>query len=164
MNIDRILDTLNRCKVDYVLIGGVNFLLHHKPVLTYDIDIWVADTAPNLAALNSALRELGAAWGPTEEQWAPVPADPSWLHRQECFCLTTEHGALDVFREVRGLTGRYDECRAAARTGTTPTGAAYRGLSDRHMLESQEALDESQRDLDRMETLRRAIAKLEEPR
>jgi hypothetical protein len=32
------------------------------------------------------------------------------------------------------------------------------------MLESQEALDESQRDLDRMETLRRAIAKLEEPR
>jgi hypothetical protein len=38
MNIDHILQTFNTCEVDYLLIGGMNFLLRHEPVLTYDID------------------------------------------------------------------------------------------------------------------------------
>ena len=34
MNIDRILTELNHHGVRYLLIGGVNFMLRHKPVLT----------------------------------------------------------------------------------------------------------------------------------
>lgn len=38
MNVDHILATFNAHRVDYILIGGVNFLLRHEPVTTYDIE------------------------------------------------------------------------------------------------------------------------------
>ena len=41
MNVDRILETLNRQDVRYILIGRMNFLLRHTPVLTFDVDVWV---------------------------------------------------------------------------------------------------------------------------
>jgi len=47
MNIDHILRTFNACAVEYLLIGGMNFLLRHEPVLTYDIDFWIRDTVVN---------------------------------------------------------------------------------------------------------------------
>jgi hypothetical protein len=37
MNVDEILRTLNQEHVDYLLIGGMNFLLRHLPELTYDV-------------------------------------------------------------------------------------------------------------------------------
>src|SRR4051794_38002434 len=110
MNVDEILNQLNSQQVDYLLIGGMNFLLRHLPELTFDVDVWVRDSQPNLERLNTALRLLGAGWGPTEERWATVPEDWSWLRKQTVFCLTTNHGALDVFRQVHGLEDRYDEC------------------------------------------------------
>ena len=39
MNVDHILETLNGHQVVYLLIGGMNFLLRHTPVLTYDVDV-----------------------------------------------------------------------------------------------------------------------------
>ena len=94
MNVDAILRALNDEQVDYLLIGGVNFLLRHEPELTFDVDVWVADSDENLKRLNRALRALGAAWGPTETTWAPVPEDSAWLRRQMVFCLTTLRAAL----------------------------------------------------------------------
>ncbi len=55
MDIDGILDRLHAEQVDYILIGGVNFLLRHEPELTFDVDIWVKDRDANLARLNRAL-------------------------------------------------------------------------------------------------------------
>ena len=43
MNIDRVLQALAKNEVDYLLIGGMNFLLRHAPEITYDIDVWIAD-------------------------------------------------------------------------------------------------------------------------
>jgi hypothetical protein len=157
MDIDHILEVLHAEQVEYLLIGGVNFLLRHEPEMTFDVDIWVNDHDENLARLNRALRRLGAEWGPTEQQWAPVPEDPQWLRRQPLFCLTTRCGALDVFREVKGLEGEYDRARAAAVETRTSTGIPYAGLSDRDMLRCQEALPLAERKPRRMEALRRAI-------
>src|SRR6476661_6609192 len=112
MNVDEILLTLNAEQVDYVLIGGMNFLIRHLPELTFDVDIWVQDVSENLARLNRCLRGLGAEWGPTENQWAAVPDDWHWLEIQSDFCLTTREGALDVFRDVVGLEGAYPEAKA----------------------------------------------------
>ena len=39
MNVDEILGSLNTEQVDYILIGGMNFLLRHIPELTFDVDI-----------------------------------------------------------------------------------------------------------------------------
>jgi len=162
MNVDEILSALNAAEVDYLLIGGMNFLLRHAPELTFDVDVWVRDDAANLQVLNRALRCLGAEWGPTEQSWASVPDDWQWLRRQDCFCLTTQHGALDVFRDVRGLEGRFAECKAAALPSKTATGVAYLALSDEHMLTSQEALPPPERKLHRIELLRAAIRRKHE--
>lgn len=157
MDVDLLLSTLNRHGVDYLLIGGVNFLLRHEPVLTFDTDIWIEDSAENRTRLARALADLGAAWGPTEKEWKPVSDNPGWMEAQAVFCLTTRHGALDLFRSVKGLEGRYQECKRAAIPAQTATGVFYLGLSDRHMLECQLALDEKERKLDRMRTLRASL-------
>ena len=157
MNVDEILRALNEEQVDYLLIGGMNFLLRHSPELTFDVDVWVRDDADNLERVSRALQRLGAEWGATHNEWQKVPSDWHWLQRQGCFCVTTRHGALDVFRDVGGLEGRYAECRAAAIQSTTQQGNPYLALADEHMLACQEALPETQRKTKRMEVLRHAI-------
>lgn len=157
MNIDRILDTFHHHRVAYLLIGGVNFLLRHRPVLTYDVDLWVEDTDDNLGKTESALAVLDAAWGPTEATWQPVRQQPTgWLRRQELFCLSSPHGAIDIFREVRGLPD-WTACRQRAITGSTGTGIPYWGLSDADMLASQLALDEADRNPERVYVLQEAL-------
>jgi hypothetical protein len=159
MNVDVILSALNSEQVDYILVGGMNFLIRHLPELTFDVDIWVRDSDSNLERLNRALRQLGAQWGPTEQEWAAVPEDWRWLQRQMVFCLTTDHGALDVFRELRGLENQYETCRTAASLIHTASGIPFMSLSDEHMLACQEALPVEERHLKRMEVLREAIRK-----
>ncbi len=157
MNVDEILRTLSREQVDYLLIGGMNFLLRHLPELTWDVDIWVKDDAENLARLNRALEQLGAEWGRTETEWRPVAADWRWLQTQEIFCLTTAQGALDIFREVRGLEGRYGDCKGRGIRSHTATGIPFTGLSDEDMLACQVALPIEERKERRIQTLREAI-------
>lgn len=158
MNADRILAAFHDQRVDYLLIGGMNFLLRHQPVLTFDVDFWVRDTPANLAKVNLALRELGACWGSTEETWKAVPADPSWLTRQIVFCLTTAHGAVDIFRAVEGLTD-FEGSLTRSSSLLTEAGTPYRSLSDEDMLACQMALAEGERRLDRVAYLRKLLAK-----
>ncbi len=140
MNVDAILTALKDEKVDYLLIGGMNFLLRHSPELTFDVDVWVRDQEENLSRLNWALQRLGSEWGRTEAEWKAVPADWRWLQTQGVFCLTTREGALDVFRDVRGLEGRYQECRDRSVPSKTASGIPFMALSDEDMLACQEAL------------------------
>jgi hypothetical protein len=163
MNVDEILRALNEERVDYLLIGGMNFLLRHLPELTFDVDIWVRDDAENLNRLTRALRRLGAQWGRTEAAWAPVPEDWRWLETQAVFCLTTQHGALDVFRDVLGLEGRYPECKTRSVPAQTANGIPFHPLCDEDMLASQEALPPGQQKVGRMETLRAAIRRANRP-
>jgi hypothetical protein len=157
MNVDRVLQEFNAANANYILIGGMNFLLRHLPELTFDVDLWVEDSAENLERVNTALRNLGAEWGATETAWAPVPENGEWLRRQSLFCLTTAHGAVDVFREVRGLEGCFDECRAAAVMGRTATGIPFVGLSDSHMLHCQLVLEENDRKPNRVAVLKKVL-------
>jgi hypothetical protein len=157
MNVDEMLRGLNAKEVNYLLIGGMNFMVRHLPELTFDVDIWVHDKPRNLERLNAALRQLGAAWGPDKASWRPVTDEWRWLESQGVFCLTTDHGALDVFRDVVGLEGRYDECQRAASSERTAAGIPFLSLSDEHRLACQEALPPASRNHKRMEVLRRAI-------
>jgi hypothetical protein len=163
MNVDEILRALNDRQVDYLLIGGMNFLLRHLPELTFDVDVWVADHGENLGRLNRALRDLGAEWGRTEAAWAPVPEDWQWLETQPVFCLTTQHGALDVFRDVLGLEGRYPECKARSVLAQTANAVPFPALGDEDMLACQEALPPGERKARRMAILRDAIRQAKEP-
>ena len=161
MNIDLILSELNAAKVDYLLIGGVNFLLRHQGPLTQDVDIWVHDTDENLIRLMAALRRLNAEWGSTDANWGPVVENISWLKSQPVFCMLTSAGSLDVFRDVRGLEGRYEECKQRGISGRTANGVDYIALSDEDMLQTQLALDPREQKLDRISVLKRALEGLE---
>jgi hypothetical protein len=157
MNVDHILATLNRHEVRYLLAGGMNFLLRHEPVLTYDVDLWIEGSAGNLRACEAALSALEAEWGRTEDDWQPVSKrKPGWLGKQEVYCLTSPHGAIDIFLHLKGLAD-WNHSAGRAVSGKTAAGVAYRGLCDEDMLESEEALDEGAQRPDRIRVLREAV-------
>ena len=157
MNVDRVFQTLNRHEVAYLVIGGMNFLLRHAPLLTYDIDVWIDDAPENLDRCEKALAELQAEWGPTEQDWGPVAErSPGWLRGQTVFCLNSPFGAIDVFRSVPGV-GSWAASRARGVGGQTAAGVAFWGLSDEDMLKCQTALPESERDPERMRILTEAL-------
>ena len=161
MNIDRVLETLNAHRVSCLLIGGVNFMLRHAPVLTYDVDVWIEDSAENRQRCEAALAELQAEWGASDEDWGPVAEkQPGWLARQGVFCLTSPHGPVDVFRSVAGLES-WAASRAAAVPGRTATGVDYLGLSDEDMLRCQRALPESQQNRQRIALIEKALGAAE---
>ena len=158
-NIDHVLTTLNRHRVDYLLIGGLNFLLRHTPVLTYDIDVWIEDTADNRRRCEAALVELQAEWGLSDDDWGPVATKRAgWLDSRSVFCFTSPHGAIDVFRSVAGLSS-WTTCRGRAVEGKTTSGTAFLGLSDADMLACQLALPEGQRNEARVRYLQDALRK-----
>ncbi len=157
MDIDRILEALNRHGVAYLLIGGVNFLLLHAPITTFDLDLWVENVPENLARCQKALAELEAGWGPSESQWRPVAElGPGWLGSQGVFCLTSPHGSIDVFRSVHGLPD-WTTCRARAAAGQTAGGAPYLGLADEDMLQCQLALPPGEQKPDRIRILKQSL-------
>jgi len=157
MDVDRILSTFNRHGVEYLLIGGMNFLLRHGATLTFDVDLWIHDTEENRRRCEQALAELEAQWGPDDESWGPVARlSAGWLSRQPVYCLTSPSGAIDIFRRVLGLPD-WDRCYERAPLEKTAGGVAYRGLSDLDMLLSQEALPEGERKSDRIAQLRRIL-------
>lgn len=156
VNVDSILAAFNETGAEFILIGGMNFLLNHKPILTFDVDLWVDDNRVNLTRVNLALRTLQAEWGITAETFSLVPSDPEWLERQMVFCLYTPAGDLDIFRAVRGLDS-YAECRERAAVRVTPAGTPYRSLSDIDMLACQLALEEEEQKLDRIRILRKVL-------
>jgi hypothetical protein len=157
MNVDRVLDTMNRHQVAYLLIGGVNFLLRHSPILTFDIDFWIEDTTENRRRCEAALAELDAQWGATDDDWGPVATRTAgWLERQALFCLTSPHGAIDIFRRVAGLDDWRSSYQNAVREQTSG-GISYRGISDADMLRCQYALEEGERKRDRIAILEKVV-------
>ena len=158
-NTDYILATLNRNRVDYLLIGGVNFLLRHAPVLTYDVDVWIEDVPGNCCRCEAALVELQAEWGMSDDDWGPVATKrPGWLERRSVYCLTSPHGAIDIFRSVAGMDS-WPTCRRRAEAGVPASGTAFWGLSDADMLACQLALPEGQRNEARVRYLQDVMRK-----
>jgi hypothetical protein len=150
---------LQHHQVAFLLIGGMNFLLRHQPILTFDIDFWIDDDVENRRRCERALADLGAEWGETDANWGKVSQRaPGWLDRQAVYCLTTPFGAVDIFRAVAGL-GSWTESRTKAVVSKTDGGVEYAGICDEDMLKCQYALRESERKLDRIRVLEAALGR-----
>lgn len=158
LNVDAILTAMNDWRVNYLLIGGVNFMLNHEPVLTSDVDLWVEEAGENLARLQQALLVIGAEWGQESALRKPIPLKPDWLQGQEHFFLTSRHGALNVYRVVKGLENKYEEAKWRASLKRTSSGVAYRSLSDQDMLTCQLALPLAQQKPARIARLQAVLA------
>ena len=150
MNVDQILSAFNETQVEYILIGGMNFLLRHAPILTFDVDLWIDDTPENRARCEAALARLHAEWGERASDWKRTGEfAPGWLERQTVYCLNSPHGAIDIFRTVTGL-GDWHASAAKSVSEKTQNGTIYHGLSDADMLACQLALEPGQRKMERV--------------
>jgi hypothetical protein len=157
MNVDRVLQTMNKFQVNYLLIGGMNFMLRHKPLLTYDIDLWIEDTPENRYRCEQALAALNAEWGETLDAWGPVSKlPPGWLARQSIFALTSPTAAIDIMRAVEGMADWQASWQKSV-LEQTKVGTPYHGLSDADMLQCQMALAENERKSERVEILRNLL-------
>jgi len=162
MEFEHIVATMNCCGCEFLLIGGFNFSLRHRPYTTLDVDFWIKDTKENRDCCELALVALDAEWGATEDEWGHVKRIPAgWLAAQHVFSLLTPHGPVDIFRSVAGL-GTWEESAARAYDGNCKDGTAYRGLSDEDMLRSQLALSEGERKFDRIRVLENALRQSEQ--
>lgn len=159
MDVEHILHTLNQHGVEFILIGGMNFLFNHSGPVTYDVDIFVNDTAANRIDLNFALKDLRCEWGETEAKWRAISDDPKWLETQNVYCLTSAFGPVDVFRGVKGLEDGFKACQERAELRSMPNGEFYYSLSDEDMLKCQEALELASRRHSRVESLKEIIAR-----
>jgi hypothetical protein len=153
MNVDKILQTMNQFGVAYLLIGGMNFMLRHEPILTFDVDLWIEDSDANHTRCEQALAALDAEWGESDATWELVAKKPAgWLTRQAVFSLHSPAGAIDIFRHVHGL-GDWQSSSQRAVAESTASGTTYRGLSDSDMLQCQLSLDASLQKTSRIQKL-----------
>ena len=152
MNIDAVLNVMNGQKVAYLLIGGMNFNLRHKPIPTYDLDFWIDDTKENRLRCEKALAELNAEWGKSQEEWGPVASlEPGRLKEQE-ICVTSSYCPVNIYLTRKGVDS-WDGANTRAYEGITEGGVTYQGMSDEDTLKDQYALDEKDRRIERISLL-----------
>jgi hypothetical protein len=106
---ERLLKTLRRHRVKFVLIGALAARMHGFPRLTADADITPSDDKANLDRLAAALKDLGA-----KVYTESVPAGLSFdcsaaaLGRAKMWNLVTKAGRLDIAFTPAGTDGYQD--------------------------------------------------------
>ncbi|HEX6097590.1 MAG TPA: hypothetical protein VF432_14780 [Thermoanaerobaculia bacterium] len=108
----RLLESLHRNEVSFVIVGGIAATLHGSARVTFDLDITYERTPENMARLVAALAPFqpylrGAPPG------LPFHLDVETLKRGLNFTLTTSDGPLDLLGEVSGI-GTYGVARRHA--------------------------------------------------
>lgn len=111
---ERLLETLSRHKVSFVLIGALAARLHGFPRLTADADITPAEDKPNLDRLARALNELNAkVYTESVPEGLPFDCSSAILRRARMWNLVTSAGRLDIAFRPSGVEG-YDDLKKDA--------------------------------------------------
>jgi hypothetical protein len=108
---EALLGTLDRNKVDYIVIGGAAALAHGSARFTQDLDIVYSRSPENLGRLVTALRDFqpylrGVPPG------LPFVWDRETLVRGLNFTLETSLGPIDLLGEIPG-GGTYNDLAGA---------------------------------------------------
>jgi hypothetical protein len=103
----RVLQTLDRRRVGFVVIGGLGARLLGSPVITNDTDICYERTAENLERLAKALKDLGASLRGVDGE-VPFILDAKTLAAGDHFTFTTRAGSVDCLGTPAGVSG-FDE-------------------------------------------------------
>lgn len=118
---DRILNVLDRRRVDYVVVGGVAARVHGAGRATADIDCVPATDEENLQRLAGALADLGArlrvgGMSDEEARQLPIRLDAATLAAFGSSTWTTDAGPLDLLVELRDPAGgRHSYAELASR-------------------------------------------------
>lgn len=153
LDIERMIEALDRHGVRYVLVGGVAGQLYGATRPTYDLDVVAQRERSNLDRAAAALRELGAflrvgGLSDAEARELPFILDGTSLESMEVSTWRTDAGDIDILANLRNTAGErlgFDELDNAARevsVGRTVVWLA--GLA--HIIEAKRFAD---RDKDR---------------
>jgi hypothetical protein len=110
-DIATIVTTLDRHRVDYLLVGGVAANSYGATRTTYDFDCLASRQPDNLARLAGAMRDLNArlrVGGLTDDEANQLPTrlDPETLARMELSTWRTNAGDFDVLSDMPDRNGR----------------------------------------------------------
>jgi hypothetical protein len=140
---ERIIQTLGRHDVSYVLIGALAARLHGFPRLTADADITPARDAHNLEKLAAALRELDArVYTESVPEGLPFDCSAEALTRAELWNLVTSAGRVDIAFTPAGTRGFDDLASGAVRFDVFGIEILAADLPD--IIRSKEAADRPQ--------------------
>ena len=140
---ERIVKTLARHDVRYILIGALAARLQGFPRLTADADITPDRSRDNLVKLAAALRELGArVFTESVPEGLPFDGSAEMLARAELWNLVTSAGRLDVAFRPSGTEGYEDLARGAVRFEVFGVDLLAASLTD--IIRSKEAADRPQ--------------------
>jgi hypothetical protein len=125
-NLPRLVETLARVGVEFIIAGGVAANLHGSARTTIDLDVIYRRSDGNLERIVRALAPLhpylrGVPPG------LPFTLDVPTLKRGLNFTLTTDRGALDLLGEITG-GGGYDDLVGGSEAGVM-LGVTVRRLS-----------------------------------
>ena len=135
---ERLLTTLAKHGVRYVLIGAVAARLQGFPRLTADADITPARDKENITRLAVALRELEArVYTESVPEGLAFDCSPATLSRADLWNLVTAAGRLDVAFTPSGTDGYEDLVRNAVSFDVFGVTLAVASLED--IIRSKEA-------------------------
>jgi hypothetical protein len=126
LDITRIIETLDRHRVEYLVVGGVAAYIYGATRLTSDADTVIRRSTANLQAVAEALQELKARYlveglSDEESQALPIVLDGRSLASFEISTWRTDAGDLDILVEIPAADGTrrtYDDLLPNATEGT----------------------------------------------
>ena len=94
--------SLNKCEVEYILVGGFSVILHGYSRTTGEMDIWVNRTNENYKKLKDAFTDFGMpVFDMTPENFLTHPV---W----DVFTFGVPPSAIDIMVKLKGL--QFNEC------------------------------------------------------
>ena len=140
---ERLITTLARHDVRYVMIGAMAARLQGFPRVTADADITPARDAENLRRLAEALRELEArVYTEAVPEGLPFDCTPAMLARADMWNLVTSAGRLDIAFVPSGTAGYADLVRGAVSFDVFDVRLDVASIED--IIRSKEAADRPQ--------------------
>ena len=140
---ERLITTLARHGVKYVLIGAVAARLHGFPRMTADADITPARDVANIERLAAALRDLDArVYTESVPEGLAFDRSAAALARADMWDLITTAGRLDIAFVPSGTRGYEDLIEKAVRFEVF--GAMLDAASLEDIIRSKEAADRVQ--------------------
>lgn len=140
---ERLLATLAKHQVRFVLIGAVAARLQGFPRLTADLDVTPADDPENLTRLATALREVDArVFTESVPEGLAFDCSATALGRATLWNLTTDAGRLDLVFKPSGTTGYADLLQHAVAFDLFGARVVAASLAD--IIRTKEAADRPQ--------------------
>jgi len=101
---DRVLQSLNEHKVEYLVLGATAAIAHGAPIATLDLDLFYRRSRENCKRLAGALQPFHPRPRGMDEK-LPFTFDAATLFNGCNFTLTTDAGDVDLLGEIAGLGG-----------------------------------------------------------